>query len=68
MPDSGNTSHQATADIPPHEDSRRVRIPLFPVYREVRHLLRVWPGRSKTQITGLHSALAQLTGTPKKPR
>ena len=67
MPDSGNTSHQATADTPPHEDSRRVRIPLFPVYRELRHLLRVWPGRSKAQVTGLHSTLAQLTGTPKNP-
>ena len=67
MPDSDNTSPQATADTPPHEESRRVRIPLFPVYREVRHLLRVWPGRSKAEITGLHSALAKLTGTPQNP-
>ena len=67
MSDSGKTSQQIHGDIPPHEDSRRVRIPLFPVYREVRHLLRVWPGRSKAEITGLHSALRQLTGTPKKP-
>ena len=67
MPDSGNTSPQATADTPPNEDSRRVRIPLFPVYREVHHLLRIWSGRSRAQITGLHSALAQLRGTPKNP-
>ena len=67
MPESSNTSHQTSADTPPQEDSRRVRIPLFPVYRELRHLLRVWPGRSKAQITGLHSALAQRAGTPKKP-
>ena len=67
MPDSDNTSPQPTANTPPHEESRRVRIPLFPVYREVRHLLRVWPGRSKAEITGLHSALAKLTGTPQNP-
>ena len=67
MPDRGNTSPPAPADTVPQDDSRRVRIPLFPVYREVRHLLRVWPGRSKAKTTGLHSALRQLTGTPKKP-
>ena len=67
MPDNGNTSPQATADTQPHEDSRRVRIPHFPVYRELRHLLRVWPGHSRAQITGLHSTLAQLRGTPKNP-
>ena len=67
MPDSDNTSPQPTANTPPHEHSRRVRIPLFPVYREVRHLLRVWPGRSKAEITGLHSALAKRAGNPKNP-
>ena len=67
MPESGNTSHQTTADTPSQEDSRHVRIPLFPVYGEVRHVLRVWPGHSRAQITGLHSPLAQLTGTPKSP-
>lgn len=67
MPDSGNTSPQPTADTPPHEDSRRVRIPLFPVYREVHHLLQVWPDYSRAQVTGLHSALVPLRGTPKNP-
>ena len=49
------------------EHARRVRIPLFPTYDEVRHLLKVWPGRPKAQVTGLHSALAQLRGTPQNP-
>ena len=49
------------------QNSRRVRIPLFPTYGEVRHLLRVWSGRPKAHITGLHSALAQLRGTPQNP-
>lgn len=67
MPDFSTSSPQGTAHAPPPEDSRRVRIPWFPLYREVRHLLRVWPGRSKSQITGLYSALMQLTGTPTNP-
>ena len=48
-------------------DSRRVRIPLFPTYGEVRQLLKVWPGRLKAHVTGLHTALAQLRGTPQNP-
>lgn len=44
----------------------RVRTPLFPTYREVRHLLKVWPGRPRKQVTGLHAALAELRGTPQK--
>jgi restriction system protein len=48
------------------EAVRRVRTPLFPTYRELRHLLRVWPGRPRKQITGLHSTLGELRGTPQK--
>ena len=68
MRQSGTATQSASAgskDI--HDDSRRVRIPSFPVYAEVRHLLRIWPGRPKSHITGLHSVLAQLRGTPKNP-
>ena len=61
-PDERSESETA---VPEH--SRRVRIPLFPTYSEVRHLLKVWPGRPKTQVTGLQSALAQLRGTPQNP-
>lgn len=67
MADDSSTSPQATTDTPPDKNPRRVRVPWFPVYREVRHLLRVLPGHSKTQITGLHSTLARLRGTPKNP-
>lgn len=67
MPDAGSTAPQISAHALPPEASRRVRIPWFPLYHEVRHLLRVWPGRSKAQITGLHSALRRLTGTPTNP-
>lgn len=46
------------------ETEHRVRTPLFPTYREVRHLLKIWPGRSRKQITGLEATLAELRGTP----
>ena len=49
------------------DDSRRVRIPFFPVYKEVRHLLMIWDGCIKTHVTGLRRALMQLRGTPKNP-
>ncbi len=61
-PDHGR---QGGSGVPDH--SRRVRIPLFPTYGEVRHLLRVWPGRLKAHVTGLRSALVQLWGTPQNP-
>ena len=65
LTESPYRSGQAETGVPEH--SRRVRIPLFPTYGEVRHLLKVWPGRPKAQVTGLHSALAQLLGTPQNP-
>jgi restriction system protein len=46
------------------ETEQRVRTPLFPTYREVRHLLNVWPGRPRKQITGLQATLGELRGTP----
>lgn len=44
----------------------RVRIPLFPVYSELRHLLRVWPGFPRKQVTGLRATVNDLRGTPQK--
>lgn len=49
------------------ENSRRVRIPWFPTYGQVRHLIEVWAGRRESQVTGLHSDLAKLRGTPQNP-
>jgi len=46
------------------ESEQRVRAPLFPIYREIRDVLRVWPGRPKRQITGFHAAFSGLRGTP----
>ena len=59
MDESGKTVSQ--------DNARRVRVVWFPTYREVRHLLGVWPGRSKTQITKLQSTIMQQTGTPDDP-
>lgn len=44
----------------------RVRIPLFPVYSELRHLLRIWPGYPRRQVTGLRATVNELRGTPQK--
>ncbi|MCY4482772.1 MAG: restriction endonuclease [Spirochaetaceae bacterium] len=45
-------------------DELRVRTPIFPTYREVRELLRVWPGRPRKQVTALRSTINELRGTP----
>ncbi|MDE0132310.1 MAG: restriction endonuclease [bacterium] len=48
----------------PQASARRVRVPWFPTYREVRGLLAVWPGHSRTDITKLHRTIMGLTGKP----
>lgn len=50
----------------PEEAELRVRVPLFPVYHELRALLRLWPGVPRRRITALHSAFVSLRGTPQK--
>jgi len=49
------------------EENRRVRVPHFPPYSEVRLVLPIWHGRSRSQITGLRSTLASLWGSPQSP-
>lgn len=49
------------------ENERYVRISYFPTYREVRHLLKIWPGYSEKQITGLWTTLISLRGVPQEP-
>lgn len=49
------------------EGNRRVRIPHFPSYSEVRLVLPIWNGLSKSQITGLRSTIATIRGTPQEP-
>ena len=41
----------------------RVRVPYYPLYSEERHLLRVWPGWSRKQVTGLRATIIELRGT-----
>lgn len=50
---------------PQGEADRRVRIRYFPVYDEVRHLLRVLPGWPVDQVTRLRRTLLSLGGTPR---
>ena len=51
----------------PQDKARRVRVPWYPTYREVRGLLAVWPGLSRADITKLHSTIMGLTGKPGDP-
>ena len=51
----------------PQSNAGRVRVAWFPKYRVVRHLLGVWPGRSRAEITKLHRAIMQHAGTPADP-
>ncbi len=47
---------------------RKVRIPLFPVYSEMRLLLPVLDGRPRANLMGLLSQIADLRGTPQEPQ
>ena len=38
----------------------------FPVYSELRHLLRIWPGYPRTSVTGLRKTIRCMFGTPQK--
>ena len=67
VPSSRPSATRRLADTFEGDKSRRVRLPLFPKYGEVRRLLNIWAGRPKAQITGLHKALDLLRGTPQDP-
>ena len=54
------------ADATSANADRRVRVPYFPDYSELRQLLRVWPGRPRTQVTGLRATIIELRGTRQK--
>lgn len=51
----------------PDGNARRVRVPWFPVYGEVRPLLWIWTRFTKSHVTGLHSTLTRLRGNPQNP-
>ncbi|MEL7641040.1 MAG: restriction endonuclease [Solidesulfovibrio sp.] len=44
-----------------------VRTPLFPLYSEVRKLLRIWEGIPKQDLRSMQNDLMAQTGTPKNP-
>ena len=61
--DTSGTDELAETDD--SDASLRVRVPHFPVYSELRHLLRVWPGQPRKQVTGLRATILELRGTRK---
>ena len=64
---SAQTGREAEEpDASGNETDLRVRVPFFPVYSELRQLLRIWPGHRQKQVTGLGTAISEQRGTPKK--
>jgi restriction system protein len=49
------------------DEQQRVRIPLFPLYSELRLVLPVWDGRPRSAITHLRATIGELRGTPQDP-
>lgn len=45
-------------------ENHLISVPHFPSYDGVRHLLGIWEGRSRKQITDLHQTIWGLVGTP----
>ena len=66
--DSTSTLQDAQSRVDAHQrldkTEQRVRTPYFPTYATVRHLLAVWPGRTRKQVMGLQKTLHDLRGTP----
>ncbi len=62
----GLTGEHDDDDAAGDDANRRVRIPYFPLYSQFRNLLRVWLGRPRKQITGLHATIRELRGTPQE--
>ena len=54
-----------SAELGNDDANLRVRVPHFPVYSELRHLLPVWCGRPRKQVTGLRATILELRGTRK---
>ena len=53
-----------TSELATSRKEAHISVLHFPPYGEVRHLLRIWEGWSRKQITGLRQAIWNLTGTP----
>ncbi len=44
-----------------------VRMPLFPLYREVKELVNTWNGIPRSTVNGMIKAIIEQTGTPQNP-
>ena len=68
QPTARSTDDSGDEDEDAKDDAKlRVRIPNFPVYSELRHLLRLWPGRLRQQVTGLQATIFNLRGNQEGP-
>jgi len=48
-------------------EETKVRTPLFPTYSTIRHLLRVFQGFQKSDVTAMVQDIRNQTGTPQNP-
>lgn len=62
-----SSSSSPTASLEAEGVDRRVRIPLFPPYSEVRLILPIWDGQRWGQIRKLRSSIENLWGNPQNP-
>ena len=49
------------------DSAKKVRIPLFPLYSEVRYLLPVFVGVKKSDVTHMIASIFDKTCTPQEP-
>ncbi|MBF0620931.1 MAG: restriction endonuclease [Magnetococcales bacterium] len=49
------------------QTNQKVRIPLFPLYSEVRYLLNIWQNVSKQAVSAMMRSIRDQTGTPQNP-
>lgn len=64
---SDSSATPLASDPASQGEDRRVRIPLFPSYSEVRSILPVWDGLKRSKIMAMRSAVQSLWGNPKNP-
>ena len=66
--EAGDAPSMLSAPDKPIASERQVRMPLFPLYSEVRLLLTILNGRPRADLLGLLGTLAELRGTPQEPQ
>ena len=54
-----------SVDVIKEQPGLRVGVPYFSLYSELRHLVRVWAGCPRKEVTSLRAAIIEMRGTRK---